>query len=51
MKGEKQHREILKFDVGASGFKKAIYVLVFTAGVVLLLGVYFIFFVLRPFGP
>ena len=43
---EKRYR--LKFDVGASGFKKAIYVLVFTAGFVLLSGLYFIFFVLRP---
>lgn len=42
---EKKYRTILKFDVGASGFKKAIYVLVFTAGFVLLFGLYFIFFV------
>ncbi len=40
-------RTILKFDVGASGFKKAIYVLALGAFLVLLWGLYFIFYVLR----
>ena len=44
-------RMILKFDAGAAGFKKAIYVLAVTATLVLLWGLYFIFFVLRPFKP
>jgi len=35
-------RTILKFDTGADGFKKMIYVLAFTAVVVLVLGIYFI---------
>ena len=39
---------ILKFDTGAQGFKKAIYFLAIVAFVVLLLGVYFIFFVFKP---
>ncbi len=41
-------RTILKFDVGASGFKKAIYVLVFTATILLLTGFYFLFCVYKP---
>jgi len=51
MKVNGNYRTIMKFDTGASGFKTAAYVLAFTAGCVLLLGLYFIFFVLRPFGP
>jgi len=35
-------RTILKFDMGADGFKKMIYVLAVTAVLVLLLGVYFL---------
>ena len=35
-------RTILKFDTGADGFKKMIYVLAFTAILVLILGVYFL---------
>jgi ABC-type multidrug transport system permease subunit len=35
-------RTILKFDTGADGFMKMIYVLAFCAVVVLLLGIYFI---------
>ena len=41
-------RMILKFDTGASGFKKAIYILALTATVVLILGIYFIFAVFKP---
>lgn len=39
---------ILKFDTGASGFKKAVFVLAVAAGFVLIAGAYFIFFVFRP---
>ena len=35
-------RTILKFDTGADGFKKMIYVLAVTAVLVLLLGAYFL---------
>ncbi len=35
-------RMILKFDTGADGFLKMIYVLLATAGVVLILGVWFL---------
>lgn len=35
-------RMILKFDTGADGFKKMIYVLGLTAAVVLAFGVYFL---------
>ena len=42
-------RTILKFDTGASGFKKAVIVLAVTAVVVLISGLYFIFEVLKPF--
>ncbi len=35
-------RTILKFDTGADGFKKMIYVLAFMAVVVLVCGVYFL---------
>ena len=35
-------RTILKFDTGADGFKKMIYVLAVTAVLVLILGVYFL---------
>lgn len=41
-------KTILKFDSGASGFKKAIYVLALTAVLVLLLGISFILFVFKP---
>ena len=44
-------RMILKFDTGADGFKKMVYVLAMTAVIVLLFGIYFIFFVLKPFQP
>ena len=40
-------RMILKFDTGADGFLKMIYVLAVTAGIVLLLGIYFVTFVMR----
>ncbi len=40
-------RMILKFDTGADGFLKMIYVLAVVAGIVLILGIYFITFVLR----
>lgn len=35
-------RTVLKFDTGADGFKKMIYVLAFTAAVVLVAGIIFI---------
>ena len=35
-------RMILKFDTGADGFKKMIYVLAVSAGLVLVIGVYFL---------
>ena len=35
-------RTILKFDTGADGFKKMIYVLIFMATLVLALGIYFL---------
>lgn len=35
-------RTVLKFDTGADGFKKMIYVLAFTAVVVLVAGIVFI---------
>lgn len=35
-------RTILKFDTGADGFKKMIYVLTLTAVVVLVVGIYFL---------
>ena len=37
---------ILKFDTGADGFLAMIYVLAVAAGVVLVLGIYFITFVM-----
>lgn len=37
-------RMVLKFDTGADGFKKMIYVLSFTAASVLFLGIYFLLF-------
>ncbi len=40
-------RTILKFDTGASGFKKAIYVLACGAVLVLLLGIYFLLFIFK----
>ena len=43
MKNEKKLRMILKFDTGADGFQKMIYVLAITAVVVLVWGLYFIF--------
>ena len=39
---------ILKFDTGADGFQKMIYVLAFTAVVVLLWGIYFLMSVVKP---
>ncbi len=36
-------RTILKFDTGADGFQKMIYVLAVTAFLVILLGIYFLF--------
>ena len=39
-------RMILKFDTGADGFKKMIYVLSFTAAGVLILGIYFLMFLI-----
>ncbi len=39
-------RMVLKFDTGADGFLKMIYVLAVTAGVVLILGIYFLTFVM-----
>lgn len=38
---------ILKFDTGADGFKAMIYVLGVTAGLVFILGIYFLVFVLQ----
>jgi len=35
-------RTILKFDTGADGFKGMIYVLIITAIIVLVLGIYFL---------
>ena len=40
----KTMRMILKFDTGADGFLAMIYVLVATAGIVLILGIYFVAF-------
>ena len=40
-------RTILKFDTGADGFLKMIYVLATAAGIVLILGIYFITFVMQ----
>ena len=40
-------RMILKFDTGADGFKKMIYVLVVTSALVLTLGCYFLLVVFR----
>ncbi|HLD69781.1 MAG TPA: hypothetical protein VJA17_03355 [Candidatus Omnitrophota bacterium] len=37
-------RTILKFDTGADGFLKMIYVLAVMAGIILILGIYFITF-------
>jgi len=42
---------ILKFDTGADGFKKMIFVLAWTAAAVLLLGIYFIFCVFQGMFP
>ena len=42
-------RTILKFDVGASGFKKAIYLLAFLSVGLIFIGIYFIMFVLKPY--
>jgi hypothetical protein len=39
---QKKLKTILKFDVGADGFQKMIYVLAACAVVVLILGIYFI---------
>lgn len=41
-------RWVLKFDAGKSGFNKAIYVLVFSAIVVLFWGIYFIVVIFKP---
>ncbi len=38
-------KTILKFDTGADGFMKMIYVLALTTVAVLALGIYFLFFV------
>ncbi|MBI4559684.1 MAG: hypothetical protein HY706_19010 [Candidatus Hydrogenedentes bacterium] len=40
-------KTILKFDTGARGFKRAVYVLVIGAILLLLLGAYFVYDVLR----
>ena len=47
MTDTKKIRMILKFDTGADGFKKMIYVLAVTAAVVLLWGLYFIFVIYK----
>ena len=39
---EMKTKTVLKFDTGADGFQKMIYVLVFMAAVVLAAGIYFI---------
>lgn len=36
-------KTVLKFDVGARGFKRAVYVLVIGAIILLLIGIYFIY--------
>ena len=45
--GPKKIRMILKFDTGADGFMKMIYVLAASALAVLLVGIYFIMFYYR----
>ncbi len=45
--GPKKIRMILKFDTGADGFMKMIYVLAASALVVLLIGIYFLMFYYR----
>jgi hypothetical protein len=39
---QKNLKTILKFDVGADGFQKMIYVLAVCAAIVLMVGIYFI---------
>lgn len=48
MIAKKKIRTILKFDTGADGFKKMIYVLAVTACLVLVFGIYFVVYILRP---
>ena len=43
----KNLRTILKFDVGADGFQKMIYVLAVGAGIVLILGIFFLNMVIK----
>lgn len=43
-KSTEKLRMILKFDTGADGFKKMIYVLAFAAAAVLSVGIYFLTF-------
>lgn len=43
-------RMILKFDTGADGFEKMIFVLAVTAVMVLLAGIYFLLFVFKSSG-
>lgn len=44
--GPPRVKTILKFDTGADGFKKMIYVLAVTAVAVLILGIYFLLTIL-----
>ena len=40
-------RMILKFDTGADGFLKMIYTLAITAGITLILGIYFLIYIFK----
>ncbi len=44
-RSEQKLRMILKFDTGADGFMRMIYTLAVTAGLTLILGIYFLIFV------
>ena len=46
-RGVQKIRMILKFDTGADGFMKMIYALAVTAGVTLILGIYFLIFIFK----
>ncbi len=45
-----QLRTIMKYDVGADGFMKMIYVLAAAAVVVLAVGIFFVAMVMKDFG-
>lgn len=47
MTNDQRLKTILKFDVGADGFKKMVYVLAASALLVLIIGIYFINIVLK----